>query len=68
VTELPQLLDARGLMREMGITKAAASTLMQKLPIVTIDDFRKVYVRRSDVIAYLDARTFATDQVQRDGL
>ena len=32
---------------------------MRRLPVVQIEGLRKVYVRRADVRAYLDARTFA---------
>jgi hypothetical protein len=32
-------------------------------PFRVFEDVRKVYVRRSDVVAYLDSRTFAKDEV-----
>jgi hypothetical protein len=64
VTEpLPELLDARRLAGELGVTRAAAEALMRKLPIVTIDDLRKVYVRRDDVARYLEEHTFSKDEV-----
>jgi hypothetical protein len=62
VSALPKLLDAKALQAELGVTRAAAEALMRKLPVVTIEDLRKVYVRRSDVAAYLEQRTFAKDQ------
>jgi hypothetical protein len=58
---LPQLLDAKALQRELGVTRAAAEKLMRHLPVVTIDDLRKVYVRRDDVLRYLDEHTYAKD-------
>jgi hypothetical protein len=64
VTEpLPELLDAAGLQAELGIKRAAAEAIMRKLPVVQIEDLRKVYVRRADVAAYLEARTFTNDRV-----
>jgi hypothetical protein len=60
---LPELLDARHLSAELGVTRAAAGAIMRRLPTVQIEGLRKVYVRRSDVLAYLEQRTFAKDQV-----
>ena len=62
-TPLPQLLDCKGLQTELGVTRAAAEALMRQLDTVQIDGLRKIYVRRSDVAAYLDERTFAKDRV-----
>ena len=60
---LPELLDAKALQTELGVTRAAAEAIMRRLPVVQIEDLRKTYVRRSDVHAYLDARTFTNEQV-----
>ena len=60
---LPQLLDARGLQRELGVTRAVAEKLMRQLPVVTFEVVRKVYVRREDVHRLVEARTFEKDQV-----
>jgi hypothetical protein len=60
---LPELLDAKALQAELGVTRAAAEAIMRRLPVVQIEGLRKVYVRRSDVAAYLDARTFLKDHV-----
>jgi hypothetical protein len=60
---LPELLDCRRLMAETGLTRAAAERLMRNVPTVQIEGLRKTYVRRSDVAAYLEARTFSKDQV-----
>ena len=60
---LPELLDAKRLQRELGITRAAAETLMRRLPVVQIEGLRKTYVRRSDVADYLEAHTFSNEQV-----
>jgi len=54
---LPQLLDAKALRLELGVTRAAAEAIMRRLPIVEIEGLRKTYVRRSDVARYLDERT-----------
>jgi hypothetical protein len=60
---LPQLIDAKGLQAELGVTRAAAEKIMQALPIVQLPQLRKVYVRRADVERLLEACTFAKDQV-----
>jgi hypothetical protein len=59
VTErLPELLDAKALRLELGVSRAAAEAIMRRLPTVQFEDLRKVYVRRSDVAEYLARRTF----------
>jgi hypothetical protein len=60
---LPQLLDAKHLATELGITRAAAEAIMRRLPVVSIEGLRKTYVRRDDVRRYLAQRTFSKDQV-----
>lgn len=60
---LPELLDAKALQAELGITRAAAEAIMRQLPIVSFAGLRKVYVRRPDVLALIDRRTFEKDQV-----
>jgi len=60
---LPELLDAKALRLELGVTRAAAEAIMRRLPVVSIEGLRKTYVRRSDVVAYLEARTFAKTEV-----
>jgi hypothetical protein len=62
---LPELLDCKALRAELGVSRAAAEAIMRRLPVVQLEEFRKVFVRRSDVAAYLEARTFTKDQVQR---
>lgn len=60
---LPELLDAKGVQAELGITRAAAEAIMRQLPVVQFVGLRKVYVRRADVLALLEERTFQNDQV-----
>jgi hypothetical protein len=60
---LPELLDCKALMAELGVTRSAAEAIMRRLPTVQIEGLRKTYVRRSDVGAYLAARTFRKDEV-----
>jgi hypothetical protein len=62
---LPELLDVKALRAELGVSRAAAEAIVRAVPVVTIDGLRKVFVKRTDVVAYLEARTFAKDQVQR---
>ena len=60
---LPELLDCKALQGELGVTRAAAEAIMRQLPTVQIERLRKTYVRRSDVAAYLEQRTFTKDEV-----
>jgi hypothetical protein len=60
---LPELLDCKMLVAELCVTRAAAEAIMRQLPIVQVEGLRKVYVRRDHVAGYLDARTFAKDEV-----
>jgi hypothetical protein len=60
---LPQLLDAKHLAGELGVTRAAAEAIIRQLPIVQVPGLRKVYVRRPDVERLLEACTFAKDEV-----
>jgi hypothetical protein len=60
---LPELLDCKALQAELGVTKAAATKIMQLVPAVAIPGLRKSYCRRSDVARLLEERTFAKDEV-----
>ena len=60
---LPELLDAKRLQVELGVTRAAAEAIMRRLPVVQIEGLRKTYCRRSDVAAYLEAHTFSNEQM-----
>lgn len=60
---LPELLDAKTLRTELGVTRATAEAIMRRLPIVQPDCVRKVFVKRSDVAAYLEAMTFSNGEV-----
>lgn len=60
---LPELLDAKVLQEELGVTRAAAEAVMRQLPVVQVPGLRKVYVRRGDVAALLERCTFSKDQV-----
>jgi hypothetical protein len=39
---LPELLDAKRLSTELGVTRAAAEAIMRRLPTVQIEDLRQV--------------------------
>lgn len=60
---LPELLDAKHLAAELGVTRAAAEAIIRQLPIVQVPGLRKVYVRRPDVEQLLERCTFAKDEV-----
>jgi hypothetical protein len=61
--KLPELLDAKALQAELGVTRAAAEAIMRRLPVVQFEDLRKVYVRRPDVTRLIEERTFGKDRV-----
>jgi hypothetical protein len=60
---LPELLDVKALRAELGVTRAAAEAIMRHLPVVQFEGLRKVYVRRVDIAAEIERRTFTKDQV-----
>ena len=61
---LPEPLDCKALRAELGVTRVTAEAIMRAIPTVQIDGLRKVYVRRSDVHADLERRTFAKDEIR----
>ncbi len=60
---LPELLDCKALMVELGVRRATAESVMRQLPIVSFPGLRKVYVKRSDVARLVEERTFEKGQV-----
>jgi hypothetical protein len=60
---LPELLDAKGLQAELGVTRAAAEAIMRQLPVIQIPGLRKVYVCRPDVERLLEECMSAKDEV-----
>jgi hypothetical protein len=60
---LPELLDAKRLQAELGVTRAAAEAIMRQLPIVQVPGLRKSYVRRDSVAELLERSTFSKDEV-----
>ena len=63
MTELPELLDAKALQTELCVTRATAEAIMRRLPTVQPDCVRKVFVKRSDVAAYIERMTYAKSEV-----
>lgn len=57
MTALPKLIDHAGIMRELGVKRAAADAIMQALPKVTIPGHTKVYVKRGDLQSLIDGNT-----------
>ena len=60
---LPALLDTKQLREELGVTRAAAESIMRQVPAVVIPGLRKSYCRRSDVEALLERHTFSKTEV-----
>ena len=52
--KLPALIDCRGLQDELGVKRAAALAIMEKLPKVRMEGVRKVWVKRADVEKLLE--------------
>jgi hypothetical protein len=52
---LPALLDTKVVMRELGVTRGVAESLMRECPKVIVG--RRVFVKREDVAAVIRART-----------
>jgi hypothetical protein len=63
IDRLPELLDAKHLAAELGITRAAVEAIMARLPVVSTEGLRKICVRSQDMRRYLDERTFSKDRV-----
>lgn len=54
---LPKLIDQRGIIAELGVTRAAADRIMCLVPKVHVPGLRKVYVKREDVLRLLEDGT-----------
>ena len=57
LSQLPRLIDQRGIAEELGVTRAAAEKIMQQVPKVHVPGLRKVYVMREDVVRVIEAGT-----------
>ena len=57
---LPELLDAKHLAAELGVTRAAAEAIMRQLPTVQFEG--QGYSRRGGVRRLLEERTFTKNQ------
>jgi hypothetical protein len=56
---LPSLMDCAAIMRELGVKRATAEAIMRKIPKVDDPDIRKVFVKRADVLAWVEQNTRA---------
>ena len=54
-SQLPELIDARGIQQEMGVKLTVAERIMEQIPKQTIPGVRRLLVRRSDVQTFLDS-------------
>lgn len=52
--KLPTLMDAKAIAEETGQTRAFALTVIRNIPKVQVPGFRRVLVRREDVLRYLE--------------
>lgn len=51
-----KLMDRGTIMREYGISRAAAEAIMRRIPKIEIEGLKKVYVQRIDVERYIASR------------
>jgi hypothetical protein len=51
------LIDQRGIVDELGVTRAAAEKIMRLVPKVHVAGLRKVYVKRDDILRLLEEGT-----------
>ena len=56
-SQLPRLIDQRGIAEELGVTRAAAEKIMRLVPKVHLAGLRKVYVKREDVLRVIEDGT-----------
>lgn len=61
MTELPRLLDVRGIMAETGLKRGTAESIMRELEKYVIG--RRVFVKREHALAELEKR-----KVRKDGI
>lgn len=59
--KLPQLIDARGIMVELGVKQASADAIIRWIAreygVIEPDNLRKRFVQRAHVQAWLEAHT-----------
>lgn len=56
---LPELLDTRALMAELNVKRGVAESIIRQLP--KFREGRRVFVRRGDVHAYIEANMVDAD-------
>ena len=61
--QLPTLLDCKALQAELGVRRATAERIMRAVPCVRLPDHRKAFVRRDDVLDFLERHTYGKDEV-----
>lgn len=52
-------MDCAAIMRELGVKRAMAESIMRAIPKVRSEDVRKIYVKRTDVLAEVNRRMVA---------
>lgn len=62
MSDLPQLIDRKGIQDEVGVSRAAAEKMMRQLPNVQVPGLRKLYVRRADLSELLERGTTEATQ------
>lgn len=53
----PMLMDCATIARELGVSRAAAEAFMRKVPKVQPEGLRKTYVKRADLLRYIESVT-----------
>ena len=62
--KLPALMDRKAVAEETGLPRSAIDAIFRALPVVSFPDSRKVFVKRDDVLALIEASTYDGTQVR----
>lgn len=57
MTDLPFLLDRAAVRRLLGLTRVDVDRAFRAIPVVSPPGSRKVYVRRDDLLTWIDQST-----------
>jgi hypothetical protein len=61
--DLPALVS-RGDLAALGLGRRAVDAVCRSVPEVVIPGVRRVYLRRADVLAFIDEHTYPPDRVR----
>lgn len=62
---IPALLDRAAVARHYGLTRVDVERVFRVLPVVSLPDSRKVYIRSADLDAHLEKHVTKPGEVRR---